>query len=278
MTRKDYFLKAVGCGRKIRTGKVLENITRSHFEPRFLKRFPEANLDELDPSLFVLEFPCCTIMNADCVDYLWLFDPQTFDLVITDPPYGLDINGWQEHHAPVRWDARFPAENVHFITDILKLARLGYYYFCPWQVLWDSERRKGMPGAQQIDLPQPENVLIWHKLGGAGIGDCDHTHWADHEMVLFYPGPEHEFKDNKRPRSVLPYGLEGNDIHPTQKPVELIEEMLDWYECETVLDPYMGSGTTAVAALKSDRHFLGFEANEEYWKEANERIADFRKP
>jgi len=111
------------------------------------------------------------------------------------------------------------------------------------------------------NLPKPKSVLVWHKLHGGSQGDTDHEHIRNHEMVLFYP------------RSVLRHRAPGNNAHPTMKPVGLIQEILGWYEFDTVLDPFMGSGTTAIAAKKLGKHFLGFEANKKYFNRAIFRIA-----
>ena len=129
------------------------------------------------------------------------------------------------------------------------------------------------------NLPKPKCVLVWHKLGsGAGLGG-QHGHHRDFETVLFYPGPEHHW-GKKKPTSVLTYKAPGNNIHVTQKPPDLIKEILGWYELGetgTVLDPYMGSGTTAVVAKRLKKHFLGFEADKENWRKAVQRIADLDK-
>jgi DNA modification methylase len=53
---------------------------------------------------------------------------------------------------------------------------------------------------------------------------------------------------------------------------------LSWYDCELVLDPFMGSGTTAVAAKRAGKHFLGFEANEDYYRSSIQRIAEVPSP
>ena len=124
------------------------------------------------------------------------------------------------------------------------------------------------------NLPKPKSTLVWRKVGmGGGVGYHPNEYIRDFETALFYPGPEHKFK-NKRQRSVLTFRAPGNPLHPTQKPVELIKEILGWYDFETVLDPYMGSGTTAVAAKLCDKHYLGFEANETYFKDSIARIAE----
>ena len=61
-------------------------------------------------------------------------------------------------------------------------------------------------------------------------------------------------------------------MHPTQKPDDLIKTMLSWYDFETVFDPYMGSGTTGLAAKALNKHFIGFEIDEAMWRAACENI------
>jgi DNA modification methylase len=256
-----------GCGRKIVPHLTLATHDREYYE-------------------------CCTIINDEHQGHLWRFNANSFDLMVTDPPYGKRFSPSQKHHGRTEWDDEFASFEV---TALLGLARVGSYVFCEWDNLWKYEERapafepgyefntKGESemyptftaapdGAVVNNLPKPKSALVWHKLGGGSQGDTAHEHIRNHEMVLFYPGADHEFK--KRPRSVLRHKAPGNNAHPTMKPVSLIEEILGWYNFETVLDPFMGSGTTAIAALKLKKHFLGFEANETYFNRAILRIAE----
>lgn len=269
-----------GCGRKIE---------------------PHVSLSPSDPEYY----PCCTIVNDEWQQHLWRFLPKTFDLIIADPPYGKKDIGFQDHHAKRQdWDDRFPSEDL---LDMLKLSRLGTYYFCCWDNLWDYEGRASaiLPGTPEENgipildqrwssdyptvsvesdhvvlnnLPKPKSVFIWHKVGsgGGGAGDCEHAHGRAYEMILFYPGPDHKFKT--RASDVLAYERPGNHAHPTEKPVDLLKEIMGWYDFETVLDPFMGSGSTAVAAKELGKHFLGFEANETFYKRAIQRIAKTPSP
>src|SRR5699024_8284152 len=79
------------------------------------------------------------------------------------------------------------------------------------------------------------------------------------------------------PRSVIKFSTDKQKsaIHPTQKPVSLFEYLIKTYtnEGETVLDNCMGSGTTAIAAINTNRNYIGFELDEEYYNLANERIS-----
>ena len=76
------------------------------------------------------------------------------------------------------------------------------------------------------------------------------------------------------PRSVQKFNHDKSKIHPTQKPVPLFEYLIKTYtnEGETILDNVMGSGTTAIAAINTNRNFIGFELDETYYNIANERI------
>jgi|SRR5579872_656935 len=289
-----------GCGRTIKAGKWVSTIVKAALEAVMHETAENPTPDHtvvnlavpaamrknaellLSTGEFDVEYPCCKIIHGDCRNHLINFPPRSFDLIITDPPYGMGFKKpFDKHLAKVEWDERFPTEVVHGISDeagfLGGLARLGSYVFCRWDNLWDHQFRVEdvAPGASVgVTLSKPTSVLVWHKLGGGAMGDTEHEHIRNYEMALFYPGPEHKF-GKQRPPSVLRHSSEGNVAHPTQKPPKLIKEILGWYDdFETVFDPFMGSGTTAVAAKELGKHFFGFEANETYYKDAIQRIAE----
>ena len=74
--------------------------------------------------------------------------------------------------------------------------------------------------------------------------------------------------------NVLEFSKDTDGFHPTQKPVALIRRLIQTYsnEGDTILDNCMGSGTTAIAAIREKRHFIGFEKSEEYWRKSIQRI------
>jgi site-specific DNA-methyltransferase (adenine-specific) len=205
--------------------------------------------------------PCCTIIHGDCNDYLWMVGPNSVDLVVTDTPFGMNFvsGARKEKYNAIEGDDRLPVETIQ---ELISIPRLASYFFCRWDNLWHHET-----------LPKPKSVLTWVKPG-TGMGDLEHEHGRASEVVMFYPGPEHAFK--KRPSDIMDARRTGNVIHPTQKPVELISMMLGWYDFETVLDPYMGSGTTAVAAMNLHKHFLGFEKADEHYATAVDRVEGLR--
>ena len=88
--------------------------------------------------------------------------------------------------------------------------------------------------------------------------------------------PEDIITDLKYPKSILNFQRPHPQIHPTQKPVNLIAYLIKTYtnEGETILDNCMGSGTTAIAAIRTKRNYIGFELQKEYFDIANKRIAN----
>jgi DNA modification methylase len=198
---------------------------------------------------------CCTVVLGDCNDFLSELKPGSVDLIVTDPPYGMNYESGREKHRPIHGDDRYPVEVVERLIEI---PRLASYFFCRWDNLWDHKT-----------LPKPASVLTWVKTTGT-MGDCEGEHGRAYEMALFYRGREHEFL--YRASDVLRNERTGNVLHPTQKPVPLIKEILRCYDFETVLDPYMGSGTTGRAAKEMNKHWLGFEIDDELHKTAVEFI------
>lgn len=250
-----------GCGRKIKSKSPERWAAIADTLRTLEKTRPTAELKTLKELVksHPIDYPCCTIVHGDCTKHLLNLPDQCFDLCITDPPYGMNFKGKQKHHGRIDWDSNYPVWDA---IRMIELARLASYFFCRWDNLKEN-----------LTLPKPKSMLVWHKVGGGGgTGNCLHEHTRDYEMAYFYPAPEHKFKH--RPKSVLRYKASGNPAHPTQKPVELIKEIMGWYDFDTVLDPYMGSGTTALAAKELGKHFLGFERNKTYYKRAIHRIAD----
>lgn len=91
---------------------------------------------------------------------------------------------------------------------------------------------------------------------------------------------EYEQKYTNYPSEIIEFGLDKDTIHPTQKPVALMEYLIRTYsnEGEVVLDNCMGSGTTGIACMNTNRNFIGIEKDETYYQQAQERIENHQKP
>lgn len=104
-----------------------------------------------------------------------------------------------------------------------------------------------------------------------------YTRNGKNNMEFGIRGVSTDNKGTRFPISILDFPQKWrrqDQVHPTQKPVELLEYLINTYtnEGETVLDNCMGSGTTAIAAIRTKRNFIGFELNKEYFDIANKRI------
>lgn len=194
-----------------------------------------------------------TIYCADCMDVLPQIDGV--DLVVTDPPYGMSfVSGHRAvQYRPIHGDDRL---DVDAINEIVCRASRAAYVFCRWDNL--------------PDMPKPKSVLAWIK-NSHSMGDLKHEHGRQWEACCFYPGEMHEFK--RRIGDVLRADRTGKMHHPTEKPVNLIEQIISCNVCDSVLDPYMGSGTTLVAAKLCGKRAVGIEIDEKYCEVAVKRLS-----
>ncbi len=102
------------------------------------------------------------------------------------------------------------------------------------------------------------------------MGDLQHEHARQTESILFYRGEKHRFP-KKRPTDVIYGDRTGNEFHPTEKPIFLMKQIVDFTQ-GTVFDPFMGSGTTGVACMELGRKFIGIEKEPKYFDIACKRI------
>ena len=169
--------------------------------------------------------------------------------MVTDPPYGIGESGGkartrgksEPNHEDLGWDDATPSQEVFDL--IFKLssdqAIFGANYF--------SDR----------NLPPTMGWVYWDKRMG---GD-----FSDGELI---------FTSQKRALKAVTFPQTSHDrVHPTQKPVEIVRYLIDRFpSASTILDPFMGSGTTGVAAVTLGRKFIGIEIHEPYFDIACERI------
>lgn len=175
--------------------------------------------------------------------------------LVTDPPYGMSF---RSHRPVVR-------PKAHAIAGDADAAALVWacglrpthssYIFCRWDNL--------------TAVPKPRSVITWVK-NNHSMGDLDGEHARQTELILFYPGANHFFP-GPRPNDVINAPRTGNEHHPTEKPVGLMSAVVRLTD-GLVFDPFMGSGTTGVAACRLGRRFVGVEIDPVYFQTACERI------
>lgn len=199
-----------------------------------------------------------TLYLGDCMDVLPTL-PKV-DAVITDPPYGINLSN---HDAT----GKFRAKRDWTIAndDSLQAAELIYG--------WAAEHEITLLMFCSPDLPIPgdwRNRLVWHKPG-LGMGGDPYKCWRrDWELILVRGNGE---LIGGRDSAVLSYEIRPSEfLHPCQKPVSLMAYLLKKLGSSSVLDPFMGSGTTGVACVQMGRKFIGIEREQRYFDVACERI------
>jgi site-specific DNA-methyltransferase (adenine-specific) len=193
------------------------------------------------------------IYHGDCKDILPTLDKV--EIVIMDPPYGMNFvsNHRNEKHDKIEGDDSLPIETIKTCIDF---ATHAVYSFCRWDNIGD--------------MPPPKSVLVWVKNNWS-MGDLKHEHGRQWEAICFYNKENHEFI--KRIPDVIKADRTGNNLHPTEKPVKLIQKIIGANIGGTILDPFMGSGTTLVAAKNLGRKCIGIELEEKYCEIAVNRLA-----
>ena len=204
------------------------------------------------------------IYNEDCLIGMKKIPDASVDCIICDLPYGV-LNKQSEAGG---WDSIIPLEPLW--KEYLRITKpnAAIVLFC-----------QGMFTAQLM-MSQPKlwkYNLIWSKQRATGFLNANKRFLRSHEdIAVFYRKQPINMGDEKFPRSVICFDKEhsSDTFHPTQKPVALIRYLIRTYsnEGDTILDNCMGSGTTAIAAIREKRNFIGFELNKEYYDKACKRI------
>jgi site-specific DNA-methyltransferase (adenine-specific) len=233
------------------------------------------------------------LFNADCLDLMATLPAGSVDLVLTDPPYGTTACKW-DSIIPLEpmWEQlkRLIKKNGAIVltasqpfTTTLISSNMKMFKYC-W--VWDKQTTTGFYDAEFRPLRQHEDILIFSE--GAitwagrmrrmpyypqGVKPHEKTKWRDAGECYKRSKKEAVSKGKNFPRSILSFNVE-RGLHPTQKPVALMEYLIKTYtnEGETVLDFTMGSGTTGVACKNLNRSFIGIEKDEKYFKIAKDRI------
>lgn len=195
------------------------------------------------------------LLNQNCEGYLSSLPDKSIDCIITDPPYGIaDVwkggggHGWNKARkdTPHRngWDI---APSQATLDHLIRVARV--------LVIW---------GGNYFNLPSSRGWLVWNKP----------------ERGFTLSEAELAWTSEDRPIRVFDCHRSDYDrTHPTQKPLSLMIWCVNNFSDPdmTVLDPYMGSGTTGVACMKTGRHFIGIEGDESYYLSAAKRIEEARQ-
>lgn len=204
--------------------------------------------------------PISEVYNMDCLDYMKTIPDKHFDLCIADPPYGIDFGTFNRTNKTAQgqrykankyhngdWDSKAPAKEL--FEELFRIAKNV--------IIW---------GGNYFDLPPTKGIIFWYK----------------HQPVSNFPDGELAWTSFDKVARCFDYPYYGNinsdknRIHPTQKPIALYNWLLDNYAIggAKIFDPFIGSGSSRIAAYMKGFDFYGCELDETYFKAQEER---FRK-
>lgn len=243
------------------------------------------------------------LMFGDCLERMKEIPDGSVDLILTDPPYGttackwdsvIDLElMWKELKRVVKPNGAIVLFGQEPFCSLVRVSNLEMFKY-DWH--WRKSRPSGFTNAKLKPLKDLETVMVFSDGKTAngsknimpyfpqGLEDCN-IEWERPAVYLNGDrgvNPQRKNSKTKRviekkgyPRQVLDFANPNNgNVHPTQKPVPLLEYLIKTYtnECDIVLDFTFGSGSTGVACLNTNRKFIGVEMNEGYFNIASERM------
>ena len=242
------------------------------------------------------------IYNEDCIGEKGMcrLPDNSIDMILADLPYGTTQNKWdsvipldklwKQYKRVIKENGAIVLTASSNFTPKLKMSNLSWFRY-EW--IWEKDRASGFLNANRMPLRAHENIVVFYKKMPTYNPQKTKGHKPSnrngikHKDTTNYRNFEHKIKGgqtDRYPRSVIKFNVVNTQsaegyLHPTQKPVDLFEYLIKTYtnKNEIVLDNVMGSGTTAIACLKTDRKFIGFEREVEYYNIALKRIGKFDK-
>lgn len=217
---------------------------------------------------------------GDCLEVMKQIPDNSVDLVLTDPPYKI-ITGGRKDGVNSKRPNGILSENKNFfqnkipdmslwIAEAYRTLKLGSHCYIFTNLL---NLQKTICESMRAGF-KLHNLLIWEK------NNCTPSQYymKNCEYVLFLRKGKAKYINNIGDSKTVHRfnNVVGNKLHPTEKPVELMEYYLlnSSNLNDIVLDPFMGSGSTGVAATKNGRKFIGIEINKEYFQIAQKRIEE----
>ena len=237
-----------------------------------------------------------TIRNGDCFDLIKEIKDNSIDMILTDPPYNITSMKWDKYidfellwkeYRRVLKDCGLALlfSSGQFTHKLIMTNEKMYKY----RLIWKKNVPSGMSSAKYRPMKYYEEICVFYdKLPtynpimkprvGKGKSCYNYDHYCGKSNHVNYDKIKIRYNpDFVQPSDVLEFNVVPNrkgKLHPTQKPVELIEYLIKTYsnEGDTILDTFMGSGSTGVACKNTNRDFIGYELDKNYFEIAKDRL------
>jgi len=232
------------------------------------------------------------LYNGDCLEVMKSIRDNSIDAIITDPPYGTTACKWdnvipfeamwEQLNRIIKPNGAIVLFGSEPFSSALRMSNIKNYKY-DWY--WKKNKKTNFLNANKMPMGQIEIISVFfNKLGNTynPIKQKRTTQKAGNKRngnTKVYGRQKAEYKDNQSdyilPSNIIEIKTE-RGLHPTQKPVALMEYLIKTYtnENETVLDFTMGSGTTGVACKNLNRNFIGIEKDKNYFEIASKRIKE----
>lgn len=240
------------------------------------------------------------LRKGDCLEVMKDIPDKSIDMILCDLPYGcLNKNKskwdkrisfsdlWKQYNRIIKDNGCILLFGQGIFTAECIISNKKYFRYT---FVWDKVAKNGFLNANRMPLRQHEDIMVFYKklpTYNPQMTKCE-PHKRNHGKGKMVNHPVNNcygnfidlptiISDEKYPTSIISVSKEhcnGKFYHPTQKPVALLEYLIKTYtnENETVLDNCMGSGSTGVACVNTNRNFIGIELDENYFNIAKERI------
>lgn len=223
-------------------------------------------------------------MHGDCLELMQKIPDGSVDMVMCDLPYGTTQNKWDS----VIDLSRLWTEYKRICTGSVVLTAAQPFTSAVvssniadfrYQWVWCKTRAVGHLNAKKMPMNAHEDILVFRKgiYNPQGLIPYGKTNKRTTSGDNYgKAGLENYAEFTNYPNTLLTFSHDNTRVHPTQKPVQLMEYLIKTYTNEgmTVLDNCMGSGTTGVACVNTNRNFIGIERDDNYFKICEERIYD----
>ena len=234
------------------------------------------------------------IYNEDCLEGMKRIPDGSVDCIICDLPYGTTAckwdtiipfdKLWEQYERIIKPNGNIVLFGAGLFAYKLALSNEKLFRY---ELIWKKSKCGSPLTAKFMPMKRHENILVFGKSASAYYPQMEkgkpykraYTPNKKNNMDFGIKGVSTDNKGTRYPISILDFPQQWrrqDQVHPTQKPVALLEYLIKTYtnEGETVLDNCIGSGTTAIAAIRTNRNYIGFELQKEYFDIANKRIKE----
>lgn len=225
---------------------------------------------------------------GDCLEGMKHVPDKSVDMILCDLPYGTTACKWdtiipfeplwEQYERIIKDNGAIVLTAAQPFTSALVMSNPKLFKY-DW--IWRKPKGTGHLNAKKQPMRDKEDILVFYKqqpLYNPQFSEGKpfaNKRGRNTDSYGLHGDVNYENHGYRYPKQVLEFGVvERGTIHPTQKPVELFEYLIKTYtnEGETVLDNCMGSGTTAIACINTNRNYIGFEKGETYHSLATERV------